>query len=497
MQPLFETAQANRSTLVSTTQTNVAQRGDEITLDIEKFADQGKALARLDGLVVFVPQAVPGDRIRAAVYKRTSSYAEAKLIELLEPSAKRTEPRCFYFGTCGGCSWQHVRYDEQARMKAQSVREALLHQGDCTEEELAETFRPILKADQPYFYRGKMSFDFSNARWLTPDEIATGEDFDTAFALGLHVPNNFYKVLDLHECHLQSRLSRRLVNGVRDFVKERGWAPWDIRRHTGFLRHLVIREGKRTGAVMVRLVTGSHDAERMDALAGFIKDTFPEVTTFVHTVNDTPSQADHGGDHRTVFGDGLIREELGGLTFEIGPDTFFQANPEQAERLFEVAREQAGLTADDRLYDLYCGTGALSLFMADAVREVIGIEQHEGAVQAARRNAQANGIDNARFHAGALRDVLTEAFIEAHGRPDVLFADPPRAGMHKRVVDQVAAVRPKRFVYVSCNPQTQARDLKRLRAATEGAYRITAVQPADLFPQTQHVENMVALTLAD
>ena len=478
---------------MSTTQTKPAQRGDELTLDIEKFADQGKALARLDGLVVFVPQAVPGDKVRAKVYKRQKSFAEAKLIDLLEPSAKRTEPRCYYFGTCGGCDWQHVQYEEQARMKEQSVREALLHQGGLNEEELQGVFRPILQAERPYFYRNKMVFNFSNYRWLTPDEIATGKEFDTDFALGLHVPGNYFKVLDLKECHLQSRLSRQLVNQVRDLVKKREWKPWDIRRHTGFLRHLVIREGKQTGEVMVNLVTSRHDEERMEVLAAFLQDEVPEVTTFVNTINDTPSQTERGDEHHVVFGEGIIHERLGQLTFEIGPESFFQTNTYQAERLFEATRELAALRPSDCLYDLYCGAGALSLFMADAVEEVVGIELMEEAMAAARRNAEANGIENARFFAGSLKDRLTDTFIGQHGRPDVLLADPPRAGMHKRVVKQIAAVRPDRFVYVSCNPQTQARDLKRLRKATGGAYRISAVQPVDQFPQTQHVENVVAL----
>ena len=484
---------------MSTTETKKpAQRGDTVTLRIEKFADEGKGLARLDGLVVFVPQAVPGDRIRAKVYKRKKSFAEAKLIELLEPSEKRTEPRCFYFGTCGGCDWQHVRYAEQARMKQQSVREALLHQGGVAGDVLDGTMCPIIEAERTYFYRNKMVFDFSAHRWLTPEEIATGEDFDTGpndgFALGLHAPGSPHKVLDLRECHLQSRLSRQLVNQVRDFVKEKEWQPWNVRRREGFLRHLILRESAYTNDFMVRLVTSRHAPERIEALAAFLKNGAPEVTTFVHTFNDTPrSNAAHGGAHRVVYGEGVIRERLGGLTFEIGPETFFQTNTRQAERLFAAAREMAGLRATDRLYDLYCGAGALSLFVADAVDEVVGIERAEKAVAAARKNAEANGITNAHFHAGAVKDVLGEAFPQEQGRPDVLLADPPRAGMEERVVERIAALQPERIVYVSCDPQTQARDLKRLRGATGGAYHIAAVQPADLFPQTAHVENVVAL----
>jgi 23S rRNA (uracil1939-C5)-methyltransferase len=473
-----------------------AQRGETVTLRIEKFADQGKGLARHDsGLVIFVPQAVPGDRVRAKVTRRQKNFAEAKLTQLLDASEKRAEPRCFYFGTCGGCDWQHVQYAEQVRMKQQSVREALLHTGGAAEDALAGgTVRPILAAERPYYYRNKMTFDFSAHRWLTPAEIETGKDFDTDFALGLHVPKSPHQVLDLRACHLPPRREPRLVNQVREFAKKKGWTPWNVRRKEGFLRHLILRDPARTDDLMLRLVTSRHAPERVAALADFLKDEAPAVTTFVHTFNDTPHpQAARGGAHRTVFGDGIVREDLGGLAFEIGPETFFQPNTRQAERLFRAVRAQADLRPTDRVYDLYCGLGALSLFVAEAAGEVIGIEGRERAVRAARKNAEANGVANARFFAGAINDRLTDDFARRHRPPDVLLADPPRAGMREAVVERVATLRPERFVYVSCDPQTQARDLKRLREATGGAYRITAVQPVDLFPQTHHVESVVAL----
>lgn len=463
----------------------MVKRGTEIELEIEKFADRGKSLARLDGYVVFVPGAVPGDRVRVRVTKRKKSYAEAKLIEVIEPSPMRTEPRCFYFGTCGGCKWQHVAYEEQLQAKQQSVREALVHAGGFSEV----VVQPTLGSERVYFYRNKMEFSFSASRWLTPDEIATGKEFDTHFALGLHVPGNFSKVLDLHACYLQSDFSVSLVNGVRDFVKERGWTPWDVRRHEGFLRHLAIRQGEHTGEVMVNLVTNGYDPDRMAELADHLQEAFPEVTTFVNTINTSPAQTAYGEEVHTLFGPGVIHDRIGPYRFEIASNAFFQTNTLQAERLYEVTRRFADLREDDLLYDLYCGAGTISLFVSDAVDRVIGVEVVEEAVANARANAEANGVSNCTFVSGDLMRMFTPDFVREHGRPDVLIADPPRAGMHPRVVEQIGRLRPERFVYVSCNPQTQARDLAQLR----DIYAIEAVQPVDLFPHTYHVENVVKL----
>ncbi len=460
-------------------------RGQEIELAIEKFADRGKALARIDGLVVFLKGAVPGDRVRAKVYKRKKNYAEAAVTEVLEDSPLRTTPRCRYAGPCGGCKWQHVDYQAQLEAKRQSVREALEHQGGFDDIDV----RPTIGAEKIYYYRNRMDFNFSTRRWLTRAEIATGEAFDTDFALGLHPAGQPCKVLDLKECHLQSDLSRRLVNGVRDFAKARGWTAWDIKKHEGFLRHLVIREGERTGEVMVNLVTNGRDEDRMAALADFFRTDFPAVTTLVNTVSTDVAQTIYGEAEHVVFGEGVIHDRIGPDTFEIGPTAFFQTNTAQAERLYEVALDFADVRADDRLYDLYCGTGTISLFMAEAVQEVVGIELSDEAVRNARANAEANGVTNCTFVPGDMLKLFTEDFVSHHGPPDVLIVDPPRAGMHKKVVHRIAEIRPKRFVYVSCNPQTQARDLKRLG----GAYRIEAVQPVDMFPHTHHVENVVRL----
>jgi 23S rRNA (uracil1939-C5)-methyltransferase len=466
------------------------KKGALLDLTLEKFADRGKSLARLDGYVVFVAGAVPGDRVRARVVKRKKSFAEARLLEVLEPSPLRTEPRCEYFGTCGGCKWQHVRYDAQLEAKGQAVTDALTHTGRFSLEGV--DVRPALGAERDYFYRNKMEFSFSAYRWLTDWEIASGQEFDTGFALGLHVPGRFDKVLDLKACYLQSELSVRIVNATRALAREQGWLPWDVHQQQGYLRHLVLRTPEHTGETMVNLVTNGHDAERIETFAGMLREGFPEVTTLVNTINTGVAQTAFGEAIVTVFGPGLVHDRIGPHTFEIAPNAFFQTNTRQAEALYAVAAEFARLRPEDLVYDLYCGAGTISLFVADQVRHVVGVELVEEAVDNARRNAEANGVSNCTFVAGDMLKLFTPEFVAEHGRPDVLIVDPPRAGIHPRVVEEIGRLRPERLVYVSCNPQTQARDL----ALLGDRYRIEAVQPVDLFPQTHHVEAVVGLCAA-
>lgn len=460
-------------------------RGAELELEIEKFADRGKSLARVNGYVVFVAGAVPGDRVRARIVRRRKNFAEARLLELLTPSPLRTEPRCEYFGTCGGCSWQHVGYEAQLEAKRQSVEEAFRHTGGFPEPEV----HPTLGSERTYFYRNKMEFSFSAHRWLTDWEIASGEELDRGFALGLHIPGRFDRVLDLQACYLQSELSVRIVNATRALARAEGWAPWDPRAQTGFLRHLVIRTPEHTREVMLNLVTNGHDPARIEAYAEMLRREVPEVTTLVNTINTGPAQTAYGEAMHTVFGPGLVHDRIGRYTFEIAPNAFFQTNTRQAERLYEVAAAFAELQPEDLVYDLYCGAGTITLFVSEHVRHVVGVELVEEAVASARRNAEMNGVSNTTFVAGDMLRLFTPAFVEEHGRPDVLIVDPPRAGMHPRVVEQIGRLRPERFVYVSCNPQTQARDLGLLREH----YRLEAVQPLDLFPQTHHVEAVAKL----
>jgi len=462
------------------------KKGTTFEARIEKFADRGKSLARIDGYVVFFPGGVPGDLVRATLIRSRKKHGEARVEALLEPSELRTEPRCRYFGTCGGCKWQHVRYDAQLGAKTQAVREAFEHHGGFENPVVHEA----IGSPDEWFYRNKMEFSFSAERWLTREEIATGERFDLDFALGLHAPGHFSKVIDLTECHLQSELSASLVNGFRRLALEHGWKAWNIRRHEGYLRHLVIRQAHYTDEVMVNLVTSYLDDERNALVADFLKREFPAVTTFVNGVHSGVSQTAFGESLHTVFGSGLIRDRIGSHTFEIGPNAFFQTNTVQAEKLYGIAKDFARLTPDDLVYDLYCGAGSITLFVADAARHVVGVELIEDAVANARANAKANGVENVVFEAGDMLKLFTPDFVRKHGRPDVLIVDPPRAGMHPKVVRQIAELRPERFVYVSCNPLTQARDL----AALSEAYRLEEIQPVDLFPHTFHVENVARLT---
>ena len=461
------------------------KRGQLVDLDVEKFADKGKSLARLNGYVVFVRGAVPGDRVRAYVYRAKKSYAEAAVDSLIHASDLRTAPRCRYADTCGGCKWQHVDYSAQLDAKQQSVEEAFHHHSAFSDV----TVPPTIGADPIFRYRNKMDFDFSADRWLTPDEIDTGKTFDTDFALGLHVPGNFFKVLDLQECHLPAAITQRLLNGIRGFVKEHGWEPWDIRNHSGFLRHLVVRTGTNTGACMVNLVTYGYDRERMDAFAAFVQTHFPEVTTLIHTSHTGTSQNPEG-EERTLFGPGVIHDTIGAYRFRISPSAFFQTNTTQAERLYSIARDAADLRPTDRVYDLYCGAGTIALFVSEHVQDVVGVEMNKAAIADAQANAALNDVSNCTFVEADSKQGLTDAFVAAHGQPDVLIVDPPRAGLHKDVVRQIAAVAPERFVYVSCNPQTQVRDLDRLA----DQYRLDAVQPVDMFPHTPHIETVARLT---
>ena len=490
------------------------RRGAEIELRLDAFADRGKSLARLGtegggrGYVVFVAGAVPGDRVRARVFKRSKNFAEARLIEVLEPSALRQDPRCEYAFSCGGCKWQHVQYPAQTDMKRDAVVGALEHRGGLDLGTLgpggtAAEVLPTLGADDRdgsggrYFYRNKMEFSFSAGRWLTDWEIASGADYDTDFALGLHVPGRFDKVIDLHACYLQSEWSARLVNGVRAFAKANGWEPWHAREHTGYLRILAVRTPAHTEDRMVNLVTSHHDPARMAAFAAFLQAEFPETTTLVNTINGGPAQTSYGTEAHVVFGSGLVRDTLGELHVEIAPTAFFQTNTVQAEKLYAVATEAADLRPTDLVYDLFCGAGTISLWLARHVERVVGVELVEAAVENARANATANGVENATFVAGDMLDLFTPDFVAEHGTPDVLVLDPPRAGMHPKVVGQVARLRPERIVYVSCNPQSQAQDLARLFEESGGAYEITRIQPVDMFPHTHHVENVVALRRKD
>jgi 23S rRNA (uracil1939-C5)-methyltransferase len=460
-------------------------KGQEVELEIEQFADRGKSIARVDGYVVFVPHGVPGDRVRVAITRRRKKFAEGRIVEIVRPSDNRAEPACKYFGTCGGCKWQNLDYETQLDAKHESVFAAFRHHGGFKDV----TIPPVIGSPDTYRYRNKMEFSFSASRWLTGWEIASGEPLDKTFALGLHVPGRFDKVLDINSCDLVPGPVMEIVNAIRDLALLRGWKPWHIRRHEGYLRHLVVRLGHHTGEILLDLVTSSSIDERNRELAEMVAARFPAVTTLANTVHSGPAQTSIGQSTQILAGPGVIKERLGRFTFEIGPKTFFQTNTAQAEKLFEIALDFAAIRSDETVYDLYCGCGTISLLAADQARRVIGVELIPEAVEAARRNAEANGVTNCEFVVGDMLKTFNNEFVEANGMPDVVIVDPPRAGLHPKVVRRLARLGADRIVYVSCNPLSQVRDLVELSPY----YEIRRIQPVDLFPQTHHVENVVLL----
>ena len=466
------------------------KRGEELILTLGGFALEGKSVARLEGLVVFVTGAVPGDTVRVRLTKIKKTFCEAEALEVLAPSEERTKPQCRYFGVCGGCRWQNVRYDAQLMFKRQHVIDALERIGGFQ----GIGVRPTLGCDQPYHYRNKMEFSFGQ-RWLSREEMTAQHDTGTkgpSFALGLHLPGRFDRVLDLEECWLQSELSVGIVNHVRLFALEHQLTVYSTFTHEGFLRNLVVRQSKQTGEVMVNLVTRDDRPDIMTSFTAALLANFPEITTVCNNITERKSQVAIGDRERVYHGPGYINEKIGTRLYRISANSFFQTNTLQAECLYDTARTFARLTPTDVVYDLYSGTGTIALHIADHVRSVVGVESTPAAVEDAHRNAAVNGVGNCRFLLGDLRELLTKEknLVAESGKPEVIILDPPRAGMHEDVVRSVMELSPERIVYVSCNPATQARDLKMMAQQ----YRITDVQPVDMFPHTFHIENVVALS---
>jgi 23S rRNA (uracil1939-C5)-methyltransferase len=472
------------------------KRGDECEVTVERFAAEGKGVARANGYVVFVRGGVTGDHVRVRIVKAKRSFAEAEVVELLRPSDLRTAPRCKYFGVCGGCAWQHVTYDGQLTFKRQLVVDAFERIGGFENPAV----RPTIGADDCYFYRNKMEFSFG-VKWLTREEFARVQPASNdipareRFALGLHVPLRFDRVLDIDECWLQSEASRKIVNEVRGFCLERELSVYSTISHEGYLRNLVIREGKHTGEVMVNIVTSDYQPAIVNELCDRLRLLFPQITTMVNNVTTRKSQVAVGEEEYVVYGPGYIAEQIGRRRYRISANSFFQTNTIQAERLYNTVREMAEVTPQDVVFDLYSGTGTIALHLADDAGAVVGIEAVESAVEDAMRNARENGVTNCTFVRGDLKDRLVDddAWLAQHGAPRVMIIDPPRAGMHEKVVHRILQMRPQRIVYVSCNPATQARDCAIL--CRTGTYHLDGAQPVDMFPHTTHVENVVCLTL--
>lgn len=456
-------------------------------ITITDVAAEGKAIAKVDGLAVFVPFVVPGDVVDLQIRKKKHSYAEAEAIRFHSYSPDRATPFCPHFGVCGGCKWQCLPYPLQLKYKQKQVEETLHRIGKV---ELPEV-QPILGSAHTQAYRNKLEFGFCNKKWLTAEQVASGEVFDNMNAVGFHITGAFDKILDITECHLMTDINNRLRNGIRDYAFAHGLTFFDYRRQEGLLRNMMLRTST-TGELMLLMQFCIHtdeEAKQAQDVLAHIHTTFPEVSSLLY-VNNTKCNDTIGDlDVITYSGTDFIYEEMEDLRFKVGPKSFYQTNSAQAYELYKVAREFAGLTGKELVYDLYTGTGTIANFVAHKARKVIGIEYVPEAIEDAKANAQLNGLDNTLFFAGDMKDILTEDFINEYGRPDVIITDPPRAGMHGDVINTIRFAAPTTIVYVSCNPATQARDL----ALLDDIYRVERVQPVDMFPQTHHVENVVLL----
>ena len=458
-------------------------------IQITDCAAEGKSLARVNDMVVFVPFCVPGDIVDLQVRKKRHSYMEAEVIRFVEKSAVREEPFCEHFGVCGGCKWQNLPYDKQLEMKQRQVYEQLTRIGKV---ELPE-FMPILGSRKIREYRNKLEFGCSNKRWMTREEIASGEPAGEMRAIGFHITGAFDKILPIHNCHLMDGLQNEIRNFIYQYAIDNDLTFFDLRQQTGLLRDVMVRNSN-TGEWMV-LVQFHYDEEgereRSLQLMEALADRFPQITSLLYVDNQKCNDT-FGDLELTLYkGNDHIFEIMEGLRFKVGPKSFYQTNPDQAYHLYSVARQFAGLTGEEVVYDLYTGTGTIANFVARSAKKVVGIEYVPEAIEDAKVNSDINGIGNTLFFAGDMKDILTDEFIAGHGRPDVIITDPPRAGMHPDVVETILRAKPRRIVYVSCNPATQARDLQLL----DRLYKVVAVQPVDMFPHTPHVENVVALEL--
>lgn len=455
-------------------------------IEITDVAAEGNSIARVDEMVVFIPFGAPGDIADVKIDRKKRSYAEGHIEHLTQPSPIRVEPKCEHFTMCGGCRWQHLPYEFQLRCKQRQVEDALQRIAKIPFPELT----PILGSDSIWEYRNKMEYTFSNKKWLTFDQLRSGAEFPERRAAGFHIPGAFDKVLDINKCHLQDDLGNRLRLFVKKFGMEHDYSFYDLREQHGLLRTLMIRIAS-TGEVMAVMVFGEDDEPKIQNLLDAVANEFPEITSLLYVINTKVNDTISDQKIHLYRGKEYIEEEMEGLKFRVGPKSFYQTNSRQAYKLYSVARDFAKLTGDELVYDLYTGTGTIACFVAKNARHVIGIEYVPEAIEDAKVNAGINRLGNTEFYAGDMKNVLTSDFIDVHGHPDVMIVDPPRAGMHEDVVKVILEAAPKRIVYVSCNPATQARDL----ALLHEKYDIEAVQPVDMFPHTQHVENVVALTI--
>ncbi|MBT6815638.1 MAG: 23S rRNA (uracil(1939)-C(5))-methyltransferase RlmD [Flavobacteriales bacterium] len=455
-------------------------------IEIIDTANKGKSVAKHDGRVIFVQGGVPGDICDITVFKRRKKFWEARIEKIHTLSVRRAEPKCEHFGTCGGCKWQNMNYTSQLEFKQNEVLNNLKRIGGI---ELAE-HEEIIGSKNEYFYRNKMEFTFSNKRWLTLEEIQSDAEIADKDALGFHVPGMFDKVIDLNNCYLQKEPSNSIRLSVKKFADENGLTYFDIRNHEGLLRNLLIRTSS-TNDLMVLVQFFEDNKKNINLLMEHIKISFPEITSLLYVINQKANDTMYDQDIICFNGKDHIMEEMDGLHFKIGAKSFFQTNSEQAKILYRKTKKLAEITEKDLVYDLYTGTGTIAQYVATSAKKVIGIDSVEEGIKAAYENAERNKIENCTFYTGDMKEIFTDEFISENGTPDIIITDPPRDGMHKKVVKQILKIGAKRIVYISCNSATQARDLSLM----DNLYKVTQIQPVDMFPQTHHVENIVVLEL--
>lgn len=453
---------------------------------VTDYAAEGKALAKQDGKVIFISGAVPGDVVDVFLTKNKKDWAEARVIEIKTPAADRTTPFCKHFGVCGGCKWQMLPYAKQLQYKQQEVEQNLKRIGKVD----LPALMPIVGADDDKHYRNKLEFTFSNKRYLLPEEMASEETALQSNALGFHVPRLFDKIIDIQECYLMDDVNNSIRNSVRDFALLHNFSFYDVRQHTGWLRNIVIRNCT-TGELMVNIIFNNEDEENRKLLLDYLLQKVPAITTLLYTINPKFNDTIYDLTPVTYFGKGYAIEKLENFSYKISPKSFFQTNTKQAEKLYQITRDFAGLTGTEVVYDLYCGTGSIGIFVSQLAKKIIGVEAIDDAIVDAKENAALNNINHAHFFAGDVIKICNDDFFATHGRPDVVIADPPRAGMHEKLVNKLLEIQAPKIVYVSCNTATQARDI----ALLDEKYKVEKIQPVDMFPHTHHIECVVLLVL--
>lgn len=455
-------------------------------IQVVDIAEEGKGVGKSDDLVIFIDKAVPGDVVDVELMRRKKKFFEGRIHNLVTASEHRTEPFCEHFGVCGGCKWQHLNYDAQLQFKQKSVSDAL--------QRLAKVdvagIEPILGSKESRYYRNKLEYTFSDKRWLTDEDMKENPEGREMNALGYHIPGRFDKILDINHCYLQADPSNEIRNKVREYALKNQLSFYNLKNHEGALRNLIIRTAS-TGELMLIVVFAYADKEQISAMMQYLADEFPAINSLLYIINQKRNDTIFDQDIHVFKGEDHIFENMDGLKFKIGPKSFYQTNSEQAFELYKITREFAEFKGDELVYDLYTGAGTIANFVAGKVKKVVGIEYVPTAIEDAKINSQINGIDNTIFFAGDMKDILNSEFIQTHGKPDVVITDPPRAGMHQDVVERLLEMEAEKIVYVSCNAATQARDIALLKEK----YEIVRIRPVDMFPHTQHVENVVLLRL--